>query len=126
MEKPLKSVRIKSILPFIGSDDYNTSRTFYKKLGFEEVWYSPSMSRFDWDGFGFYLQDAHVQDWVENTMLFLEVEDLEGTLEHIISLDIVARFPKSRLSKIIRNDWGDEFFLHDPSGILWHIGSFNT
>ena len=22
-------------------------------------------------------------------------------------------------------DWGNEFFLHDPSGILWHIGKFH-
>jgi hypothetical protein len=29
------------------------------------------------------------------------------------------------LSKIVNNDWGSEFFLHDPSGILWHIGCFN-
>jgi catechol 2,3-dioxygenase-like lactoylglutathione lyase family enzyme len=119
----MKKVQIKSILPFIGSDDYDTSRTFYKKLGFKEVWYSPSMCRFDWDGFGFYLQNAHVQDWVENTMLFLEVEDLEGTLEHIKSLDLTAGFPKSRLSEIVIADWGNEFFLHDPSGILWHIGT---
>ncbi|BAO54693.1 VOC family protein [Nonlabens marinus] len=126
MKMPVKSVQVKSILPFIGSDDYNTSRTFYKKLGFEEVWYSSSMCRFSLDGFGFYLQNAHVQDWVENTMLFLEVEDLEETLKIFKSLNLPAGFPKSRLSEIVKNDWGSEFFLHDPSGILWHIGSFNS
>ena len=29
------------------------------------------------------------------------------------------------LSEIVKNDWGNEFFLHDPSGILWHIGKFH-
>ena len=31
-----------------------------------------------------------------------------------------------KLSAIQQFDWGREFFLHDPSGVLWHIGHFNS
>jgi len=93
----------KSIRPFIGSKNYSISREFYKNLGFEEVITSEKMSYFYIKEFGFYLQDAYVKDWVDNSMIFLEVDNLESTLEH-------------------RN----EFFLHDPSGILWHFGKFHS
>jgi len=114
----------KSIRPFLGSDDYQQSRKFYTLLGFSENWTSVDMCYFDRKGFGFYLQNAHVEDWINNTMLFMEVEDLTETLEELRTLDLESAFPKVKLSEVVHNDWGSEFFLHDPSGILWHIGKF--
>ena len=66
----------KSIRPFIGAKDYEVSRRFYRDLGFEETILTPQLSVFKSDGFAFYLQDAYVKDWVDNTMIFLEVEDV--------------------------------------------------
>jgi hypothetical protein len=58
-------------------------------------------------------------------MLFIEVENVEVYLKEIQSKNLIEKYPKVKLSKIVNNDWGKEFFLHDPSGVLWHIGSFN-
>lgn len=58
-------------------------------------------------------------------MLFWEVEDVELSLKEIQKLDLPQRFKGVKLSEIVVNDWGKEFFLHDPAGILWHIGSFD-
>lgn len=55
-------------------------------------------------------------------MLFLEVDDIEGYLSEIEEKKLTEKYAKVKLSKIAKNDWGKEFFLHDPSGILWHIG----
>ncbi len=115
----------KSIRSFIGAREYQTSRKFYQALGFEEVVIDPKMSYFRvTETLGFYLQDYYVKDWVDNSMLFLEVDDLEEWLEKIRTLDLPSKFKGVRLSGIHINDWGNEFFLHDPSGILWHIGTF--
>lgn len=65
----------RSIRPFIGSDDFKQSKEFYKLIGFTANWSSTNMSYFDNGGFGFYLQDAHVKEWIDNSTLFLEVED---------------------------------------------------
>ena len=55
-----------SIRTFIGSKDFLESRTFYARLGFEEISISPKMSYFKAnESLGFYLQDAYVKDWVE-------------------------------------------------------------
>jgi uncharacterized glyoxalase superfamily protein PhnB len=74
----------------------------------------------------FYLQKAYVKDWVDNTMIFLEVEDLQHHWEAVKILGLPDKFPGVRISGIQNNDWGDEFFLHDPSGILWHFGVFKS
>lgn len=114
----------KSIRAFIGSKDYDISRNFYSDLGFEEVIISSNMSLFEIGNFGFYLQDAYVKDWIDNSMLFLEVENTEKLLTHIKQLALDNKYPGVRLSEVVYNDWGKEFFLHDPSGVLWHIGEF--
>jgi len=113
-----------SIRPFIGARDFNSSRTFYTSIGFKETIISYNMLLFTMDDFGFYLQDAYVKDWVDNTMVFLEVQHLDEYLAHLESLDLTTLFKGVKISKIVENDWGREFFLHDPSGVLWHIGSF--
>lgn len=115
---------IKSIRPFIGARSYSISREFYRVLGFAEVVVDAKMSWFSREGFGFYLQDAYVKDWINNTMIFLEVENVEEWLKAVKSLNLPDRFPGARCSEIVVNDWGCEFFLHDPSGILWHFGKF--
>jgi catechol 2,3-dioxygenase-like lactoylglutathione lyase family enzyme len=65
-----------SIRPFIGAKNYEQSRRFYRDLGFTESVLNTNMSYFKSKGIGFYLQDAYVQDWVDNTMVFMEVEDV--------------------------------------------------
>jgi catechol 2,3-dioxygenase-like lactoylglutathione lyase family enzyme len=116
---------IKSIRPFIGSYDYNLSRNFYRDFGFEEIVTSDILSYFRMGDFGFYLQDAEVKDWIDNTMLFLEVEDLDKQLKHVKGLGLEDKY-SVRVTGITYNDWGNEFFVYDPSGVLWHIGEFKN
>ena len=72
---------ITSIRPFIGSKDYNLSKQFYSDFGFEEVKTPYKMSYFKSGDFGFYLQDVYVKDWVNNSMIFLEVKNVEDHLK---------------------------------------------
>lgn len=114
-----------SLRPFIGAKDFNLCRSFYRDLGFQETILSPDMSVFKTGQQAFYLQDAYVQDWVDNTMVFLEVEDVELFWKELVALDLPAKYENVRLVPIRYLDWGSECFLHDPSGILWHFGNFN-
>ncbi|MBO3117671.1 glyoxalase [Winogradskyella sp. DF17] len=117
-------IKGKSIRPFIGSKNYSMSRQFYSDLGFDEIVTSENMSYFFIQEFGFYLQDAYVKDWIDNTMIFYEVENVEKSLDHIKSLKLTEKYNGVRVSEIVYKQWGNEFFLHDPSGILWHFGNF--
>jgi catechol 2,3-dioxygenase-like lactoylglutathione lyase family enzyme len=116
----------KSIRPFIGAKDYDLSRSFYQDLGFEESILGPDMSYFKTAGIGFYLQKAYVKDWVDNTMVFMEVDNVGRFYEELLALDLPRKYDGVRLVPIREEAWGRECFLHDPSGILWHFGEFKS
>ena len=117
---------IKSIRTFIGSKDFNLSREFYLAWGFEEIKISPNMSFFLLEHVGFYLQDYYVKKWVDNTMAFLEVEDLTCYWDELKAKELDKKFKRVKYVEPKELDWGSEGFLYDPSGILWHIGNFKT
>jgi catechol 2,3-dioxygenase-like lactoylglutathione lyase family enzyme len=114
----------KSIRPFIGAKNFELSREFYRTLGFDEKVISPNMSLFTIGKLAFYLQDAYVKDWIDNTMIFLEVDNVSSYFQELTALDLPGKYPGARVSPIKVDYWGRECFLHDPSGILWHFGEF--
>lgn len=116
----------KSLRPFIGAADFNLSRSFYRDLGFEERVISPDMSVFRSGELSFYLQDAYVKDWVDNSMLFMEVDDVDRFWAALVALDLPSRYKHVRVTPPRSMDWGKECFVHDPSGILWHFGTFTN
>ena len=113
-----------SIRPFIGAKDFETSRRFYRDLQFHESVIDPNRSYVHTEGLGFYLQNAYVKDWIDNTMVFLEVDDVARYWKELAALDLPGKYAGVRLTPIRTFDWGRECFLHDPSGILWHFGEF--
>ena len=117
--------KVLSLRPFIGARDFTISRSFYKDLGFEESVLANNFSVFKKQGLAFYLQDAYVKDWIDNTMLFMEVEDVDAFWNELLALNLPAKYEHVKLVPVRTLDWGKEFFLHDPSGILWHFGEFS-
>ena len=113
-----------AIRPFIGTKDFNISRSFYKNIGFSEVVINPMLSLFTREQLGFYLQNAYVKDWIDNTMLFFQVEDVNLVWEELSTLELHKKYGDVRLVPIRIESWGRECFLHDPSGILIHFGEF--
>ncbi len=118
--------KAKSIRPFLGAKDFTVSRSFYRDLGFEESIISKDMSYFKTKAFGFYLQDAYVKDWIDNTMVFMEVDDVSRFWNELTDLDLPAKYKDVKLVPIRTLDWGRECFVHDPCGILWHFGEFTN
>jgi len=116
--------RGKSIRPFIGAKNFAISRQFYQELGFLESTLSAQLSYFESNNLGFYLQDAYVKDWIDNTMVFMEVDDVNRFWIELQALNLSSRYNEVRIVPVRKMDWGSECFLHDPSGILWHFGEF--
>ncbi|NMH26762.1 VOC family protein [Flavobacterium silvaticum] len=116
--------RAKSIRPFIGADNFELSRNFYTDIGFEETVLDKGFSVFKSGNLAFYLQDASVRDWIDNTMIFMEVEDVRQFWDDLQKLGLPSKYPSVRLVPVREESWGRECFVHDPSGILWHFGEF--
>lgn len=74
----------------------------------------------------FYLQNAHVKDWVDNSMLFLEIDNLEECEKDLLKRKFPEKYKNVRISQIIVAYWGNELFVHDPSGILCYFGEFKS
>ena len=113
-----------SIRPFIGAKDYELSKQFYRHLGFREKVLSPDMCLFQSNHIAFYLQKYYRKDWIDNSMIFVEVADVEQYWDYLTGLELATKFAGVKLTPIKSDDWGRECFLHDPSGILWHFGQF--
>jgi len=117
--------KTKSIRPFIGAKDFNLSRSFYRDLGFEESVLGSTMSVFQMQGLSLYLQDYYIKDWIDNSMIFLEVEDVNNFWNELSRLQLPEKYKEIKIVPIRTLDWGKECFIHDPSGVLWHVGEFN-
>ncbi|TDQ10998.1 VOC family protein [Pedobacter metabolipauper] len=114
-----------SIRPFIGAKDFGLCRSFYRDLGFEEDVLMHNLSVFKTNSIAFYLQDYYLRDWIENTMIFIEVDNVDRYHEELSALSLPAKYKGVKLSPIRVESWGKECFLHDPSGVLWHFGQFS-
>ena len=114
-----------SIRPFIGAKDFELSAQFYVDLGFQETSIDKSLSYFHSEGIGFYLQNAYVKDWIDNTMAFMEVEDVDQFWRNLVALDLTSKYERVKLVPVRVMPWGKECFVHDPSGVLWHFGEFS-
>ena len=55
----LEKFNIKTIRTFVPAKDYELSRDFYKKIGFEETYYSETLAVFKIGEFSFYLQNYY-------------------------------------------------------------------
>jgi hypothetical protein len=115
----------RSLRTFIGAKDFEISRRFYNDLGFEESVIDSKMSYFRVnENCGFYLQDYYVADWVNNSMVFLEVDDLDLCAEELLGKGLEHKYENVRFTGIQTFEWGRECFMHDPAGVLWHFGEF--
>lgn len=107
-----------SIRTFIGAKNFEISRAFYKDMGFEESIISNNMSYFRvFSTLGFYLQNTYVKDWIDNSMIFLEVNNLDEYFANLNKLKLVDKYQNVKLVPIRNEAWGRECFLHDPSGV---------
>lgn len=106
---------------FLPTQDMARSRGFYDALGFRKV-LDGEVVIFDAGSGGIILQDRYQQDWAENCMLQLLVDDLDAWWAHIVSLDLAGRFGVQPPREPAMQPWGLRVaYLFDPAGVLWHV-----
>ena len=107
---------------FVPSKDHAKSTEFYKDLGFTLNWDAGHLKEFQVGAFRFLLQDFYVEDWANNFMMHLHVENVETWWTHIQDTQLAERYAGVRASPPAMQDYGMRMlFLVDPAGVLWHI-----
>lgn len=112
------------IIPFIPAKDFNLSKEFYQRLGFsvgEEFEDGTKFIECNYLDNFFILQDLWIEQWAQNTMLIVETESLEETLQKVD--EFFKDHPKSniKIKGPFEGNYGRQLHLIDPSGVLWHV-----
>lgn len=57
-------------------------------------------------------------------MLFIEIKNVEEWFDWLKKLRLEEKYTGVKLMPIRKEEWGEEFFVLDPSGVLLHFGKF--
>ena len=112
-------MNIRNIRTFLPSIDFERSRQFYLDLGFEIMWEGKDLIIFGTKEQNFFLQNAYVEVWAQNTMVQMHVDDLDQL--YLIAEELNRKYEEVKIKPIFTADYGRTFHMLDPAGVLWHM-----
>jgi hypothetical protein len=108
--------------PFLPSKDLRQSTRFYQALGFELLLDADDVAIVRVGRGEFLIQARWVEEWAENCMMQLMVDDLDGWWQRIVALDLPRQFGVSPPRPPAMQPWGLRIaYMTDPAGVLWHV-----
>ena len=120
-------VNATALKPFVGAKHFQVSKAFYLDIGFAITWESSNLIQFEFTGCQFYLQDFYEPTWCDNTMLYLEVDNVSGVYSRIKAVSQNPRYKGARVQPPEQQPYGALVaYLWDPSGVLWHIAGMTA
>lgn len=118
-KEDMASIEIKAFVP---AKDFETSKAFYRDLGFTCAWSSDDLAYFHHGNTSFLLQNFYAKDFAENFQMHLLVEDADCWWARIQAQKLLETYD-GRAEPPEDRDWGlRDFPLIDPSGVCWRIG----
>lgn len=118
----MPNMAVVEIKAFVPAKDFETSKRFYRDLGFEMPWSDDGLAYFHYGSASFLLQNFYEPEHAGNFMMHLLVEDVDAWWKHVEDTGVVASYgvhaepPEDR-------PWNlRDFVLVDPSGVLWRVG----
>jgi hypothetical protein len=122
MEKTVNDLKVLDLKTFVPAKDFAVSRRFYAELGFTENWVSEQVAELQVGAFRFLLQNYYVQQFAENFMMHLMVDDADTWWKHIDTIKLAEKYPGIMAKAPAVQPWGLRvLYLSDPTGVLWHI-----
>lgn len=112
-------MNIMNLRTFLPSIDFETSKKFYKDIGFNIMWENEELCQFGTEEYNFFLQKYYQKDWAENLMMQMHVDDLETLYEVCESL--IEDYKGTKIKPIFTAEYGKTFHLIGPAGELWHM-----
>lgn len=112
--------------PFIPAKDYAVSRRFYAALGWTEGYADDNLVLLQRGDTRFYLQAYYQQEWAENTMLHLTVDDAVAWHAHVTQALAGGDFGSARVAPPSEQPYG-ALVTHvwDPAGVLLHFAQWH-
>jgi len=111
-----------SCRPFLPAKDFERSKRFYEALGFTRELDAPDVAIYRLGTSSFLLQKYFQEQWAENFMMQLMVDDLDAWWARLRSLELPTKFGVPEPKAPAMQPWGlCVAYVVDPSGVLWHV-----
>jgi hypothetical protein len=113
---------VRAMRPFLPARNFELSKRFYAEIGFQVMPLGDDLAELRLGQHAFLLQDYFVQQWAENFVMHVMVDDVEAWWAYIASLDLAELYgvPRPRVPRV--ESWGLKVaYVFDPSGVLWHF-----
>ncbi len=113
------TLTIKSLKAYVPAKDINISKKFYHSLGFNMTPGFGGTIDCELGGYEFRLQDYYVQDWANNFMIVMSVDDVGEWHRKVLEIQSTAIFTGMRVQdpEIVDNRF-QVLHVVDPSGVL--------
>jgi uncharacterized glyoxalase superfamily protein PhnB len=116
------NLTVTEIKAFVPSKDFESSKRFYKELGFIMASDGDGVAYFHVGHASFLLQDGCPDTVPSSEMMHLLVQDVDAWWKHIASTGLVQKYGV-KVTDIELQPWRmRDFCLSDPSGVVWRIG----
>ena len=115
------------VKPFVPAKNFVESFDFYTKLGWDPKFRAEDdgIAVLEMGDSRFYLQNYYQEQWANNFMLHIAVEDAQAWYEHASKVIESGNWEYARLREPAMQDYGALVtFVWDPSGVLLHFAQF--
>jgi len=112
------SPSIRDIKVYVPAKDFDLSKRFYSALGFKLTEGFGGTYDCELNGNRFRLQDYYVQDWADNFMMLMGVDDIDAWYEHAQKMADSGEFKGMRVSPPEEVSGSRVLHVVDSSGVL--------
>jgi hypothetical protein len=118
-----KKMKFLALQPFVPSGlDFESSKSFFKDLGFEISWDGGDYVGYVKDDCRFILQRFDNRTFAENFMITVRLEDADRFWEELTEKKITEKYKVSMTSPADQ-PYGREVNVIDIAGVCWHFVS---
>lgn len=115
--------KIDDFKPFVPSNDYDVSKSFYETIGFTINWDAGEVCEVDTNfGYRFLLLPKNHENYAHSLMLHFMVNSAQEWYEHFSEIQLMERFEGTKVAPPKLMPWGLLItYVWDPAGVLLHF-----
>ena len=114
-------MKLLSLEPFIPSGkDFSNTKQLFQELGFKINWDAGDYVGFERDGCKFILQKYDNEEFAQNLMINVKVDNAEEFWKFVTEKKLPEKFG-IRISKPTQQPYGKEVNIIDIAGVCWHF-----